>query len=352
MAFDIQKNKRLASEDGVTEVDSDSNENTMEIVEQASKSNVIATQAWVSKILRGFCSWTRVFHTGVLHAIADVFTTRLHAKEIHADEIHASSVVLQNQYGGMVKLQVGQDGKIDIQETISDVFVYPGDCLVREFLYRTPNIPANFAGLTPYQTLLNFVPFVGWKNTELDGKTCYILCTADGKDEFVNRTLLFNCPDGMVVKNVAIVDEDGNTITRITVPYEDNIEQLTINLPCFKNIGTGEICKVRLPKPSSIWSGDTDVFPEEVPPPQCSGFVPGPDGIPARPEAIGSDIFTDEIPPAESEIAPGGKYEVIQEEYTGNTYYNIPLKKNAFNANLKTQYLMVELMGKIGNGLI
>ena len=106
MAFDITKNKRLAADD-ISEVDSDTNDNTIEIVEQASKSNVIATQSWVSKILRRFCRWTNVFHTGVLHAMAQVCTPKLDAKEINSDEIYAKSIILHNQWGGMVKIQVG-----------------------------------------------------------------------------------------------------------------------------------------------------------------------------------------------------------------------------------------------------
>ena len=160
MAFDIQKNKRLAADD-IEEVDSDNNETTEDMVEEASKSNVIATQSWVSKILKGFFCWTRLFHTDVLHARSEVVTANIKSREAHLDEIYANSIVLTNTDGGMVRIKVGTDGKIEIEETLCDIYVYPGECFVREYLYRSTDVVANFAGLTPYQTLLNFVPFVG-----------------------------------------------------------------------------------------------------------------------------------------------------------------------------------------------
>ena len=240
MAFDIQKNKRLAA-DGIEEVDSESNETTLNLVEEASKSNVIATQAWVSRMLKRFCFWTRLFHTDVLHAKSEVVTANVKAREAHLDEIYANSIVLTNSEGGLVKIKVGPDGKIDIEETLCDVFVYPSECLVREYLYRYADVIANFAGLTPYQTLLNFVPFVGWKSSEFNGQKCYILCTADGRDEFIGRTLLFSVPPDKVVKRVVVLDADGEELKFYSVPYEDNIRQLTINLPRFYDPETEEM---------------------------------------------------------------------------------------------------------------
>lgn len=350
MAFDIQKNKRLAN-DGIEEVDSDSNETTLNLVEEASKSNVIATQAWVSKLLKRFCCWTRIFHTDILHAKSEVVTTNVKADEAHLGDIYANSIVLTNEDGGMVRLKVGKDGKIDIEETLCDVFVYPGDCLVREYLYRTEDVVKNFAGLTPYQTLLNFVPFVGWKSSEFNGQKCYILCEADGKDEFIGRTLLFSIPPDKVARKVVVLDANGEWVKDYTIPYEDNIRQLTINLPRFRNTKTEEMCQVRLPEPTSIWTGrGNEVFPMPVPPPppSCTGFIPGngESPIPNPAEDIGNDIYNDDVLTAESEIDPDGHYDVIQDEYTGNTYHNIALKRDFFTNNSKTQYLMVELMDR------
>lgn len=351
MAFDIQKNKRLAN-DGIEEVDSDNTETTINLVNEASKSNVIATQSWVSRILKMFCHWTRLFHTDVLHAKTEVDTTTLNANTANLGEIYANSIVLTNEDGGMVRIKVGKDGKIDIEETLCDVFVYPNECLVREYLYRSPDVVANFAGLTPYQTLLNFVPFVGYKRSEFNGQTCYLLCEADGKDEFINKTLLFNVPPDKVVKKVTVLDVNGEWVKDYTVPIEDGIRQLTINLPRFYNTETQEMRQVRLPEPSPIWTGrGSEVFPMPVPPPppSCTGFVPGRDAepIPNTSEELGVDIYNEDVPETENEIDPQGHYNVIQDEYTGNTYHNIALTRDFFTNNSKTQYLMVELMDRV-----
>ena len=299
MAFDIQNNKRLAA-DGIEEVDSDNNETTMNMVDEASKSNVLATQSWVSKLLKMFCCWTRLFHTDVLHATTEVVTSNVKSREAHLDEIYANSIVLTNEDGGMVRLKVGKDGKIDIEETLCDVFVYPGDCLVREYLYRSTDVVANFAGLTPYQTLLNFVPFIGWKSSEFNGKKCYILCTADGKDEFIGRTLLITTPPDKVVRQIHVLDANGDNLKTYTINYEGNIQQLTINLPMFREKATGEEFKVQLPDPSPIWTGrGSTAFPMPLPPPptSCTGFVPdiAYDSIPEFPKSIGRDIYNDEV---------------------------------------------------------
>jgi hypothetical protein len=207
---------------------------------------------------------------------------------------------------------------------------------VRDYLYRYADVVKNFAGLTPYQTLLNFVPFVGWKSSEFNGQTCYILCTADGRDEFIGRTLLFNVPPDKVVKRVVVLDADGEELKFYSVPYEDNIRQLTINLPRFYDPETEEMRQVMLPEPSPIWTG-------------TNGCATPP--APATGSSIGDDIYEDEVQtPTSNEIDPEGHYEVVQDEYSGNTYYNIAIKKDFFTNNSKAQYLMVELMNRTNNG--
>lgn len=248
MAFDIQRSKRLAN-DGIEEVDS-GNEAALHMVEKASKSNVIATQAWVSKLLKLFCCWTRLFHTDVLHATTRVDTNQLNAKTANLDEIYTKSIVLTNENGGMVRLKVGKDGKIDIEETLCDVFVYPNECLVREYLYRSSDVVANFAGLTPCQTLLNFVPIVGCKRSEFNGQTCQYLCTAEDEDEYIGRTLLFNLPPGKVVDKVLVIDSDNNEVEHIDIPENSNFRQLTVNLPRFYDNETSSYYYVRLPEAS------------------------------------------------------------------------------------------------------
>lgn len=211
MAFNIKQSKRMSQAD-IQEIDDCNNELTLDLVQRAESSNVLATQSWVSKILKQFCCWTNIFHTNAVHATTEVATGKVQAKQAYLDEIHANSIILTNSDGGMVKIGVGQDGRLSVQETLSDVYVYPDDCLVREYLYRFADVPKNFTELTPCQTLLNFVPLVGWKRTEFNDQICQILCVADGQDEFVGRTLLFNIPADKVVKGIEILDSDGNTL--------------------------------------------------------------------------------------------------------------------------------------------
>ena len=349
MAFDIQKSKRLAADD-ISEVDSDNNETTLNLVEQASKSNVIATQSWVSRILRGFCCWTRFFHTDVLHATSEVATANVRSREAHLDKIYAKSIVLTNKDGGMVKIKVGDDGRIDIEETLCSIYVYPNNCLVREYLEWSGNPVVDFGGLSPNETLANFLPFVGDEQSEFNGQKCYILCVADGKDELIGRTLLINAPFGKVIKRVVVVDSDGDETTQYQFDYTKNIEQLTINLPRFRDIQTGQECQINLPHPLRPWEddGSSDVqLPQ--PPNSCTGVLPPTTSQTSTfdPEAMPDNPFDVEDDSGESEIDPQRIYETIYDEYEGNTYYNIPLKRSFFVNSAKTQYLMVELMDKV-----
>ena len=206
MAFNTQKIKRLASEDEITELDSDIEETTLNLVEQARKSNVIATQSWVSKILRGFCCWTRFFHTDVLHAASEVATSNVRSRTANVETIYANSIVLTNDKGGLVKIKVGDDGKIEVEETLCSIFLYPNQCLVREYLEWSGNPVVDFGGLSSYQTLSNFLPFIGDEQSEFNDNKCYKLCVADGKDELVNRSLLINVPFGKVAKRIVVVN--------------------------------------------------------------------------------------------------------------------------------------------------
>ena len=115
MAFNIQKNKRLAADD-VTVLDSDINETTLNLVNEAKTSNVIATQSWVSRILSGFCCWTRFFKTDVLHAASEVATSNIRSRTANVETVYANSIVLTNDKGGLVKIKVGDDGKIEVEE--------------------------------------------------------------------------------------------------------------------------------------------------------------------------------------------------------------------------------------------
>lgn len=359
MAFDVKKNKRLGTTDGTTDgidevegSESDnSNETTIGLVESARRSNVLATQKWVSRLLRRICAWTQVFHTNVLHAVCEVATKILRAKQIEADEVHATTIYLTNKDGGFVKICVNENGKLDIEETVADVFVYPDECFVREYLYRTSDVVENFAGLTPYQTLLNFVPFIGCKKVEHEGQICYLLCTADGSDDFIGRTLLFNLPAGKTVRAAKVVDANGTTVKEISVPEGTN--QLTVNLPRFERTDgefAGRKYEVEIPAPTSTWAvpGDDSPIMPFPPPVNCTGFVPpAADGsIPVPPLPIGGDIFDDSpesTTATGSAIDPEGTYEVLNEEYETDTYFNIVLRHNDFTNTTQQQFLVLEL---------
>lgn len=171
----------------------------------------------------------------------------------------------------MVKISVGNDGQIDIEQTLCDVFLYPNGCLVREYFHWSDDLVSDFSGLTPCQTLYNFVPFVGWKTSEFNGDVCQILCTADGKDQLVDRILLINLPPNKVAKRLVVVDSDGVEIQQQEFPEDvGNIQQLTINLPRFLNLDTQEMCQVRLPSPT------LPIPPPQppCPPANCAGFEP------------------------------------------------------------------------------
>ena len=49
----------------------------------------------------------------------------------------------------------------------------------------------------------------------------------------------------------------------------------------------------------------------------------------------------------ESEIDPDREYDVLQQEYSADNYYNIPLKRDFFVNNSKAQYIVFELQDRI-----
>ena len=180
------------------------------MVNTASNSNVLATQSWVAKMLRRFCCWTKFFSTDILRANSEVVTSNISAREGHIGELYANSIVLANSDGRMVKIKIGEDGKIDIEETLCNVFVYPNRCLLREYIWRNEDMASDFAGLTPYQVMVNFIPFVGPETSEFNGSICQRLCQADGKNKLVERTLLFTLPSGKVANRLVVLDSHGD----------------------------------------------------------------------------------------------------------------------------------------------
>lgn len=356
MAFKIQSEDeqraaRLAQDaDGITVEEGDGekyNEVTRNIVDLSCKSNVLATQSWVSKILRRFCAWGQVFHTGVVHAAARICTDVLESSEVRSSKVIGDTIVLQNDQGMMVRLTVGPTGKLVVTEGICDVYVYPGDStMVREFLYRKAEMVNEFAGLTPQQTLLNFVPFVSDKVVDKNGKKCFWLCTADGVNKTIDKTLLFNFPPAKVAESVVLLDSNLEVVKTFPLPPDANIRQLTVNMPSFRDKTTQRIKRVALPAPTPLWSGTSDVFPPLLPQPQCSGFVPcvDPNAVPSDFADLGDDIFTDEKDVDITHLDPEVEYEVFYDEYAAHTYYNIVLRRSDFSsASSDTKYLGVVL---------
>ena len=213
MAFDISNNNksRLAI-DGIIEQSEDNSE-LGNLIEQTLDSNVIATQSWVSRLLRRFCRWRDVFHTDVLHVKVEAHVPSLNANTVDANGIYAKSLTLVGKNGQLVEFSVGDDGRLVVSDTFCDVYVYPEKTLVREFLYRDKeNVVKNFAGLTEYQVLLNFVPFIGCKRIKYNNIPCQFLCKSNGEDVLVDHTLLFTMPPNKVAKRVVIVDSNGNEV--------------------------------------------------------------------------------------------------------------------------------------------
>ena len=115
-------------------------------------------------------------------------------------------------------------------------------------------------------------------------------------------------------------------------------------MPKFFNKDTQVMYQVDLPMPSPIWSGCcSDVCSSRVTP--TSNSCSSETGI-----NIGDDIYEDADSSSKpNDIDPKGNYDVVQEDYAGNTYYNIALTKDFFTNNAKMQYLMVELMDRNPN---
>lgn len=125
---------------------------------------------------------------------------------------------------------------------------------------------------------------------------------------------------------------------------------MTINLPRFKNVNTGELVYVNLPEPSNTWTGNfQDIYPTQCPmPANCSGFVPDAfQGCLPKQISIRDDIFDDdEATDTSSNLDPNATYLTIQDTYSTDTYYNIALKKSDFLNNSQTQFLKVVLMDR------
>lgn len=170
MAFNVKKNKRLpAQDDGVTEVET--GEDTGIIVQPESnpfgmeenKSNVVATQSWVWQVIKKVWGWTKFFATESAQVAGGLTAGRIKTNELQTGDIYAQKIVLLDPDGKPAVLHINGSGELKIDYDYQDVFIYPGDLDIRNYVYRygtkPENMATNFVGLTPYETLLNFIPY-------------------------------------------------------------------------------------------------------------------------------------------------------------------------------------------------
>ena len=327
------------------------------------KSNVVATQSWVFRLVRTLWNWTKFFATKALRVAGPIHAQRVKTVELEADNAFASRFTLLDSDGRPALLYI-KNGKLQVDYDYRNAFIYPcglpgnSNIEVRKFIYRFPDVASNFFGLTPYETLLNFVPYESQEYREYNEKKCYKLCPASGDDKVVDQTLLVTCNQLKKIVGVKILDENGNMHKIKLLPDTGTYRKLTINMPCFKSTTNEETAYVTLPK-NAILSGPTNsaqqtqhFLPPFLNPPGCP-FMPPP-GNPMNMQQLQNDLFSDvdyETNPfddlgeqdeqqevQEETIQPG--YEVRYQDYSTNTYCNLTLKENDFEPN-KEQFLVI-----------
>ena len=111
------------------------------------------------------------------------------------------------------------------------------DIQIKQFVYRSADIARNFVGLTPYEILLNFVPFESAEYKILNDKVCYKVCPADGENEYIKHTLLLQCGKFKRITGIKVVDKTGELCQRINLPRGKVLTKVTINMPLFQSIG-------------------------------------------------------------------------------------------------------------------
>lgn len=378
MAFNVKSTKSKRMADPSVTVDSDSISDVDPTTTQAvdgipnevvfdnagTGSNVVATQPWVCKVLKGFWNWTKFFATQSMQVAGPLHADRVSTNELKTNDAYATKLTLIDPNGRPGVVYINEQGELKIDYDYQNVYVYPGngDLEIKKFVYRTDDIAANFLGLTPYETFLNFVPFESMTQTELNGRICQKLCQADGSEELVDHTLLITCNQLKRISSVKIVDSDGDLLTSIMLPTGNTIRMLTINMPSFKRNGSsGESAKVQLAagangtQPLSFMP----FVPPFLKPPICpihnSPFVP-PVFTPPSDDLFDDDgketyddLFNDDdlFAPApqqaqgQSEEIPQQDYEVVYENYGTDTYCNVVLRRNSFQKNVQ-QYLVIE----------
>lgn len=382
MAFNVKKNKRLPAlaENSETTGENETNatENGQHEVStwNTNGKNFVATHGWVYGILRKLWNWTKFFATESMQVAGGIHAGRVSTCELQTNDIYATKLYLVDKNGRAMAIYIDDSGDIKYDYDYQDVFVYPGsgEVDIRNFVYRygkdpysippDDNVARNFVGLTPYELLMNFVPFISNGQTELDDKTCYRLCAADGEDELVRRTMLFTCPANKKITEVRSFDRDGGLKQVYQVPLDRQYRRMTVNMPTFVD-EQGEKHYVQLPGDFPAIGGDAfrPFFPPFLRPPKPHGFFPPPPPWmpPGKyPDFPNNDIFNDEINPIpeddffqdltkpDVDVVPNTpfdikkNYTISYEDYELTTYFNIALKRSQFDKN-KEQFFMVKI---------
>lgn len=277
------------------------------------------------------------------------------AGEIQTTDIYARRIVLVDKDGTPSLLQIGDDGELDIVKYYYDVYVHPGEDFMNilQFAYRygtdQDKTVLNFAGLTPYETLLNFIPMSGVKSKKFMDRICYSFGSADGKDSPFEKTLLVTVPEGKKISSIKVYDSDGTE--KSTIPVDCTTQMLTVNMPSFQYTDDGnqlQTLRIELP---GVCPGQCDAFKPFLPPflappkPVIPPLVPPSFGpIPPFPTAssgLGHDIFDDDAEDIGSHgvmdyqdnnssvnLGTVKDYDVVYEEYSTSTYKNIILKRS------------------------
>ena len=189
-------------------------------------SNVVATQSWVFGVLRKFWDWTRFFATKTLRVAGSVHAGRVVTNEVQTGDAYARKLMLIDPVGRPAVVYINELGELKVDYEFRDVFFYPGpdddEIKIKNFVYKfgtEPEVIArNFVGLTPFEIMLNYVPFESNCHKELNNKVCYKICAADGGEERVDKTMLVTCPQTKKIVGVEVIDAAGEFVKYILDP--------------------------------------------------------------------------------------------------------------------------------------
>lgn len=376
MAFQIKKKKKGKAEDiskrlpatdagtdSTSDVDSTDNSSDCGIVLPSVNPGTVATRSWVYRILGKFLKWTKFFATESLQVAGGVNAGRVETTELKTNDLYATSITLIGKDGRTGVLYIDDLGQLKVDYDFHDVFVYPGQdksVSFKNFVYKygmeEDRIAANFVGLTPIETMLNFTPFKSGAYKMFENKVCYKFCIADGKDEIVDKTMLVTCPSTKKIVGLDVLDERGNVVKELyRVSDGKTYRKMTINMPAFRANADGAVTKYVVLPGDCPSIGEDNLVPFVAPyllPPKPPWFIPpAPPFMPPPPfpPAAGHDIFDDDPVPddtlfdgddTDGQFMVDNGYTVVWENYERETYFNVVLKKGSFDTNLE-QYIRV-----------